>query len=125
MHSSRFTKHFTKKHLCTISPSALINVSSHLILISVLTRLPRNLRSLKLLSTPVCVLNGSASLQVLELDGSLGSTTSLLHDGEVQDLVGLAVEFNSQPILDIGGVYGDGERGGWSIDGVDWCEGQR
>ena len=46
------------------------------------------------------------------LDGSLGSTTCLLHDAKGHDLVGLIIELYCHTILDIGCVYGYIEGGG-------------
>lgn len=82
---------------------------TYLILISVLTRLLENLRRLKLLPTPISILKSSPPFQILEFNSSLGSTTRLLHNGKVEDLVGFAVEFDCETIFYVGGVDGDGE----------------
>lgn len=90
--------------------------NTHIILIRKLRRLPCNLSSLKLLSTPISILDRRAPLQILELDGSLGSTTGLLHNRKSHNFVRFAVEFDSESILDIRCVYCHRE-GGCSLEG--------
>ena len=63
-------------------------------------------------NVPVRVLEGVAALQILELDGGLGGTAGLLHDGEGQDLPGLSVNFDGEAILNVAGVDGHGKLRG-------------
>lgn len=82
---------------------------SHLVRVRELARFLVDLRRLELLPGPVRVLDGVPPLEVLELDRRLGRPPSLLHDGEVEHLVGLAVELDREPVLDVGRVDGDAE----------------
>ena len=80
--------------------------STHPIFVCVLSILLFNHGSFELFTRSVRILNGIASHEILEFDGGLGGTAGLLHDGKVEDLVGLAVYFDSQAVFDVRRVNG-------------------
>jgi hypothetical protein len=56
----------------------------------------------ELFSTAVGVFNGGALHEVLELDGSFGSSPRLLHDAEANDPVGFSIiQLHRHSILNI------------------------
>lgn len=68
----------------------------------------------ELFSTTVGVFQGVSSHEILELDGGLGGTTSLLHNTETQNLVGLSVQLDRHSILNVGSIHGNIQGRGWS-----------
>ena len=56
--------------------------------------------------TTIGILNSRAASKVLELNGGFGSTSSLLHDGEVEYLVWFTVEFDGESVFNVGCVDG-------------------
>jgi hypothetical protein len=64
-----------------------------------------NQSGFKFFSRPVRIFNRRPAHEILELDGRLGGTPRLFHNAKIQDLVGLAVNFHRQTVLDVGRVH--------------------
>mmetsp|Transcript_28586 Transcript_28586/g.57117 ORF Transcript_28586/g.57117 Transcript_28586/m.57117 type:complete len:230 (-) Transcript_28586:168-857(-) len=95
-------------------------VVSGIILVSILTGLPQNLRGLEFLPAPVSILDGIPPLQVLKLDRRLSRSARLFHDAEGEDFVGFPIgKFDGESVFDVGGVDCHGEGGGKRAGTVD------
>jgi hypothetical protein len=94
-------------HHASYTSTSIITYSFHK---GKLRRLLFNQCRFEFFTRSVRIFDGGAAHQILELDGGLGGTSCLLHDGKGNDLVGFLVNLNRHAILNVGGIDGHGER---------------